>query len=451
LDQTVFTIKTESLNIDSNAIGHRDGKVVFVRGALAGETVTAQLVRIKPKFDTAQMIEVLRENVSRVTPRCPHFGVCGGCSMQHLEPRAQVSVKQRVLEDNLWHLGKVKPETMLAPIVGNAWGYRFRARLSVRYVTKKGKVLVGFHEKGSSYVADMSVCHVMPTRVSELLLPLRALVEQLSIRDRLPQIEIAYSDDPIDGQIDTLAMVLRIMAPLSDEDQLLLTQFARARRVEFWLQHKSPDDIVLFEPSRPSTLAYRLPEFDVTMPFKPTDFTQVNHHINQVLVGRAIRLLDPQPKDRVLDLFCGLGNFTLPLARRSAQVIGIEGSSTLISRAAQNAKRNGLQERTKFSVENLFEFTHEKFEKLGQIDRMLIDPPRDGALAVASVLAKASITHPYLMPKRIVYVSCNPATLARDCATLVHEGRWQLKAAGVVNMFAHTAHVESMAVLEPTI
>jgi 23S rRNA (uracil1939-C5)-methyltransferase len=430
----------ESLDLEANGVARTEGKVTFVRGALPGETVIARIVRRKPRFDVAEVERIERPGPLRVAPRCPHFRVCGGCSMQHVEPRAQVSIKQRALEDTLAHVGKLRPETMLAPIVGPEYGYRYRARLSVRHVPKKGGVLVGFHERGSSYVADMRECHVLPPRVSALLMPLRALVEGLSIRTRMPQVEVALGDS-------VLALVFRILEPLTADDGALLRAFGDRHGAELWLQTGGPDAIELFHaPSGAgSALRYTLPEFGVTMPFRPTDFTQVNHAINETLVGRGVRLLDPQPGDRVADLFCGLGNFTLPLATRAAEVVGIEGSATLVRRARDNAEANGLQSRTSFRVANLFALTPEAWQALGAFDRVLVDPPREGALAVAQALSAPGAAR----PTRLVYVSCNPATLARDAAVLVHEGGWRLLAAGVVNMFPHTSHVESIAVFEP--
>jgi len=402
--------------------------------------VSARIVRRKPRFDVAQTEHIERASPVRAVPRCPNFGICGGCSMQHIEPRAQVSIKQRVLEDTLWHIGRVRPESMLGPIVGPAFGYRQRARLSVRHVPKKGGVLVGFHERGSSYVADMRECHVLPPRVSALLEPLRELVAASSLRDRLPQVEVAQGDD-------TLALVLRVLQPPSDEDRVAFRAFGARHGVELWLQPQGPDSIELFWSPHPdgSTLGYALPEFGIRMPFRPTDFTQVNPAINASLVGRAVRLLDPQPGDRVADLFCGLGNFTLPLATRAAMVQGFEGSPSLVRRAQDNARANGLGSRATFRAINLFTLTPADWRGFGPFERVLVDPPREGALEVARALSEADMPR----PRRLVYVSCNPATLARDAAVLVHEGGWHLRSAGVVNMFPHTSHVESIAVLEP--
>ena len=444
----LIELEIESLDLEGRGIAHRDGKVIFVAGALPGERVRAQLRRSKPSYETAETIEVLRDSALRTRPRCPHFGVapgqCGGCAMQHLEPAGQVAVKQRALEDALWHIGKLRPQQVLRPIHGPAWHYRYRARLSVRDVVKKGGVLVGFHERASSYVADMRECHILPARVAALLPQLRDLVAALSIRQRLPQIELAVGAA---GGAERIVLVFRHLDPPTAADRAQLAEFGVRHGVEPWLQPGGPHTAApLSAAAGPLQLA--LPEFGVALPFGPTDFTQVNHRINEVLVRRALRLLDPQPRERVADFFCGLGNFTLPLATRAARVVGLEGSAALVERATAAARANGLAGRTRFAAHNLFEWTAADWEALqrsdGPIDAVLVDPPREGALAVAQALAGASRP-----PRRVVYVSCNPATLARDCAVLVHEGSWQLKAAGVVNMFPHTTHVESIAVLEP--
>jgi 23S rRNA (uracil1939-C5)-methyltransferase len=369
-----------------------------------------------------------------------HFDYCGGCSMQHLEPSAQVAIKQRVLEDNLWHIGKVRPLTVMRPMYGPTWGYRYRARLSVRHVVKKGTVLVGFHEKKSIYVADIGSCQILPPHVSDMLLPLRALIGSLSLYNQIPQIEVAVGED-------VTALVLRIMGPLTADDETRLKAFADQYRIQFWLQTKGPETAAPYYPLEPQ-LHYLLPEFGVRMPFKPVDFTQVNHHINRVLVHKALGLLEVQPDDRVADLFCGLGNFTLPLATQGREVVGIEGSTSLTERALDNAKANGLSAKTSFSTRNLFEVTVDDLIALGKFDRMLIDPPRDGAMAVSLALGALREKHPELLPKRIVYVSCSPSTLARDANALVNLAGYTLSKAGVVNMFPHTSHVESMAVFD---
>ncbi len=438
-------MKITALDMDARGIGHLQnedgtvGKVVFVDGALPGEVVSTQTYRKKPHWENAQMTFLHVESSQRTKPRCSYFGVCGGCSMQHLSADAQVAIKQRVLEDSLWHISKVKAQTMLRPIYGPTWGYRYRARLSVRNVVKKGVVLVGFHEKKSRFVANTESCEILPPHVSRMFLPLRAMIAQLSIVDDLPQIELAVGED-------VTAMVLRIMKPLSAEDEIILKQFADLHKVQWWLQTGGPDAVEIFYPTTPQ-LHYLLPEFGVRMPFKPTDFTQVNHHINRVMVERALRLLEVQPHERVADLFCGLGNFTLPLATLARAVVGIEGSKALTERAMDNAVANGLADKTSFSTRNLFEITVDDLIALGKFDRFLIDPPRDGAMALCEALGQLAEKQPELLPKRIVYVSCSPGTLARDAGLLVKAG-YVTSFAGVVNMFPHTSHVESMAVFD---
>ena len=440
----------EALDMDARGVGHLQnedgtpGKVIFVDGALPGERVRFKSYRRKAKWEAADMTELLRESSLRVKPKCEYFGICGGCAMQHLEPDAQVAIKQRVLEDNLWHLGKVRAEMLMRPVHGPDWGYRYRARMSVRHVEKKGGVLIGFHERRSSFIADMKTCRILPQRVSDMLVPMRMLVASLSIRDRLPQVELAIGEH--EGE-QVIVMVLRIMEPLSADDEAKLKTFADQWQIEWWLQTKGPDTAAPFYPNR-RPLQYLLPEFGVHMPFKPTDFTQVNHQINRVLVSRALRLLDVQPDDRVADLFCGLGNFTLPLATQAREVIGIEGSTALTERALQNAMVNGLAAKTQFSCRNLFEFSVEDLKALGPFERMLIDPPREGAMAVCKAISELAALDATAVPRRIVYVSCNPATLARDAGLLVNVGGYRLSQAGVVNMFPHTAHVESMAVFD---
>ena len=425
----------ESLDHEGRGVGRRDGKTLFVDGALTGETVEYASYRRKPGFEQAQATRILSASPYRVKPACRWFGICGGCSHQHLDEAAQVAAKQRVLEDCFSHIGKVTPETILPPIHGQTWGYRTRARLSVRNVPKKGGVLVGFHERRSSYVADMGGCEVLPARISALLPELRKLVESLSIRDRLPQIELATGE-----AVDVL--VLRVLEPPSPEDETRLRAFADAHHIQFWLQPKGPDTAHPFHPLDALELAYSLPEFNLVMPFKPTEFTQVNHGINRMLIRRAIRLLDPQPGERIADFFCGLGNFSLPIARRGATVVGIEGSKGLVERAGENAARNGLSHLTEFRIADLFQITPEAYAELGEFDKLLIDPPRDGAIELVKSLPDEGAPH------RIVYVSCGPATLARDAAVLVHQKGYRLVAAGVANMFPHTAHVESIALFE---
>ncbi|MDB5762421.1 MAG: rlmD [Herminiimonas sp.] len=443
-------IDIESLDMEARGVGHLQnedgtpGKVIFVEGALPGEQVSFQSFRKKAKWEAATLIAVHRESALRVKPKCVYFGTCGGCAMQHLEPTAQVAAKQRVLEDNLGHIGKVKAEIMLRPIHGPTWSYRYRARLSVRNVPKKGGMLIGFHERKSTFITDMKTCEVVPSNVSAMLVPLRRLIASLSIFDQVPQIELAIGEG--EG-IKITAMVLRIMAPLSSDDETKLKTFADQYQVQWWLQPNGPDSAYQFYPTD-AQLHYALPEFGIRMPFKPTDFTQVNHQINRVLVVRALRLLDAQSDERIGDLFCGMGNFTLPIATQAREAVGIEGSAALTARASENARANGLADKTRFVTRNLFDVTTEDFAAFGKFDRLLIDPPRDGAMAVCQALIGLKSVDPELRPKRIVYVSCNPSTLARDAGLLVHEGGYALKMAGAINMFPHTAHVESIAVFD---
>ena len=471
IDYLPDLLTVESLDIEAQGIAHRaDGKVVFIEGALPYEVVTANVYRKKPSFEKAMVMAIHRESSQRVTPGCPHFGMhtgaCGGCKMQHLHVGAQVAVKQRVLEDNLQHIGKLKADNLMRAIEGPAWGYRYRARLSVRYVRKKGEVLVGFHERKSSFVTDMSHCPVLPPHVSNMLLPLRVLIASLDAKETVPQIELACGDT-------ITALVLRHMDDLSEGDKHRLRAFAAFNPgLQWWLQSGGLETVVLLDEDVPQ-LSYALPEFDVVMPFKPTDFTQVNPYINQVLVSRALRLLDVQIHERVIDWFCGLGNFTLPLATRARAVLGIEGSEALVARARENYLSNQaasqqirVQAATTFIARNLFEMTPAMLAKDGMADKWLVDPPREGAFELFKSLAalhhqlvtgvpcddgihqQSLALGDWALPKRIVYVSCNPATLARDAGVLAQSGAYRCTSAGVVNMFPHTAHVESIAVFD---
>jgi 23S rRNA (uracil1939-C5)-methyltransferase len=398
---------------------------VFVEGALPGERAAVQIMTGGKHFDLGRANRLLNESPGRRAPRCPHFGVCGGCATQHADLATQMAAKQDGLLQNLARIGKVEAERVLPIIAGEEWGYRHRARMSVRNVHKKG-VMVGFRERRSTYVADMHECPVLPERMSRLIDPLRELIGQLSVHSRLPQVEIAVGDD-------VAALVLRHLEPLTEDDQALLRTFARKHEVHVWLQPGGPEMAQPFEPAQ-SQLHYSLPDFGVRLRFQPTDFTQVNHVVNRLLVARAIELLDPQPGERIADLFCGLGNFSLPIARRGAEVIGFEGSAELVSRARENAAVNGLV--AQFEVADLFK---PNLASYGRFDKILIDPPRQGAIEIVKSPLQA---------RRIVYVSCDTATLARDAGVLVHTQGYRLVAAGVVNMFPHTAHVESITLFE---
>ena len=429
-----MSVRIESLDHEGRGVAHDDGKAIFIDGALPGEHVEYSVYRDKPSFAFAHLSKVLRESFTRVKPRCAHFGVCGGCTLQHMDAAAQVAAKQRILEDNLWHIGGVRPEQLLAPIHGPSWGYRHRARMSVRLVVKKGGVLVGFHEKKSGFIADMHHCEVLPLRIARLIDPLRALISRLSQPARLPQIEFSLGED-----VDVLVLRVLDSLTLADEDQL--RTFADRYAIQWWLQTKGPDTAAPFYPLNSPALSYRLPEFGIEMPFQPTEFTQVNPFVNRILVRRVLSLLDPRPGERIADLFCGLGNFTLPLARHGAAVVGFEGSAALVARARANSAHNGLSAQTEFKVLNLFEVSEQDVAAWGRFDKLLIDPPRDGAAELVNALSGD-------LPMRIVYVSCNPATLARDAKVLVHQKAYRMASVGIANMFPHTTHVESIALFE---
>jgi 23S rRNA (uracil1939-C5)-methyltransferase len=425
----------ESLDHEGRGVAHVDGKAIFIEGALPGEVVEYASDRRKKNYEKAHAVRVLRSSSQRVAPPCPHFGTCGGCSMQHLNLSGQTAAKQRVLEDALWHLARLKPEQVLPPIAGTGSAYRTRARLSVRHVASKGGALVGFREKHSSYVAVMDSCAVLPAHVSALIPRLKTLVEGMSQPDRMPQIEVAVGGS-------RTVLLLRHLEPLSADDLERLRVFADEHRIVWYLQSKGLDSVILFHPPGAPMLNYELPDFGLNLQFHPTEFTQVNHGVNRMLVRRAMLLLKPQAGERIADLFCGLGNFTLPIARLGAHVLGVEGSAELVKRAQGNATANGLAALCEFSVANLFEVTEDSFAALGSFDKLLIDPPREGAIALVKALPAEG------GPRRIVYVSCSPATLARDAAVLVHEKGYRLCGAGIANMFPHTSHLESIALFE---
>jgi 23S rRNA (uracil1939-C5)-methyltransferase len=427
LEDLILSI--DALDAEGRGVARNpDGKVVFVEGALPGERVAARKISGKRKFDLARATQILDPSPGRREPRCPHFGVCGGCATQYADERTQMAAKQRWLEDNLERIGKVRPESLLPIVYGPEWGYRRRARLSVRRVPSRGGVLVGFRERRSSYIAQMNECHVLPEPVSRLIPEMKALVEKLSVRERVPQIELAVGDN-------ATALVFRHLAPLTEDDKGLLKEFSETNGIHVWLQPGGPETAHALHPAA-SELYYELPEFGVRIGFRPTDFTQVNHAVNRSLVARAVRLLDPQPGERVADLFCGLGNFSLPLAVKGGLVVGFEGNPDLVKRAQANTAANRLV--AQFEVMNLFQ---PNLEPYAPFEKILLDPPREGAVEIVKSL-------PAQWPRRIVYVSCDPATLARDAGILVHTKGFRLAAAGVVNMFPHTAHVESIAWFE---
>ena len=421
----------ESVDHEARGVGRNDNKVVFVENALPQEIVGVDIRRRKPSYETGVSTYIKSVSASRIKPRCVNFGVCGGCSFQHIDARTQLAIKQRVLEDALERIGSVRPEQILSPICGPQFNYRSRARLSCRYVIKKEKALVGFREKGKSYVVDMASCEVLPDHISRLLPELKLLVQSLSIRERVPQIEVACGND-----VNVLAF--RMLEDPSLEDLRLLEQFAAKHDLVIFMQRGGPATLTQIYPDESVALTYSITDMNLTYEFGLSEFTQVNTDVNSVLVRRAMSMLDLKPTDRVADLFCGLGNFSLAIARSGAQVIGLEANQELIDRAIDNAARNELSDLCDFKVANLFTDGCPDYRSLQSMDKLLIDPPRDGAAELIKSIGSDG-------PKKIVYVSCNPATLARDAGTLVHEHGYRLLSAGIVNMFPNTSHVESIA------
>lgn len=426
------TVDITALSHEGRGVAHLDGKTVFIEGALPGEKVTFSYTKKHRHFDEGRVTEILTTSPERVTPRCPHYGVCGGCSQQHFSHELQIQNKQNVLLDSLQHIGKVTPQTILLPLLGPQWAYRYKARLGVKYVEKKQKLLIGFREKQGRYLADLTRCEVLHPAVGEHLEALRELIANLENYRHIPQVEVAIGDEDV-------ALVLRHMVPLSFQDLEKLKQFAVAKNFKIYLQPAGPESVTLLAPegSDPD-LFYRLPEFDLTLYFHPLDFTQVNPAINRQLVSMALRLLELNGNDRVIDFFCGLGNFTLPMARFAQHVVGVEGSGAMVQRAAFNAEKNHITN-VSFYAANLMEPAAGK-PWYAKYNKILLDPPRTGAIELIQQFPFTA--------ERVVYVSCNPATLARDAACLVQQHGYQLKSAGILDMFPQTSHVESIAVFE---
>lgn len=421
----------EKLSHDGRGIARIEGKTTFVAGALAGETVTFEYIRRKRDFDEARVVDVEKASTLRVTPRCPHYGVCGGCSLQHLEENAQIHEKEAQMQDMLTRIGHIEAKSVLPALADkNPWHYRNRARLSVNYVPKKNRVLVGFREKyHPRYVADIKQCHILNQRVGDALLDLSALIGAMDNPRIFPQIEVSAADDVI-------ALVFRHMDALSEADKTRFREFSDAFGFQIFLQPAGIDSIALFYPEDAAPLTYALPAQDIQLQFYPTDFTQVNARLNRAMVTQAIELLDLTSDDIVLDLFCGLGNFSLPMARSCARVIGVEGADVMVSRASDNAARNQI-ENTLFLCANLDDENALAPLKTYKANKVLLDPPRTGALEIVKHIE-------HIHPEVIVYVSCNPATFARDAAILVDEKGYILQKAGVMDMFPHTTHVETM-------
>ena len=442
IDRTPFEAEILDLSHDGRGVARRDGKAVFVAGALPGERVVVEQTAKSRHFDEAKTLEVLQASPDRVDPRCPHFGTCGGCVLQHLAEDRQIEVKQHTLLENFERIGHVAPESVLPPLTGGSWGYRRKGRFSVRRVEKKDKTLVGFREQDPRFVADLSACHTVIPQIGSRIEALAGLVDGLKARADIPQIEFIAGDAA--GEFDGVALVFRHLQPLGDDDRGALVAFGRQHRFAIYLQPGGVDSVQPLWPvhadgSGPS-LAFRLPAWDVELAFRPLDFIQVNAKLNEKMIAHALGLLDPQPTDRVLDLFCGLGNFTLPLARRVGEVVGVEGEAGLVARARENAERNGLANARFFAADLTQDQRGTPWMRQG-FDKLLLDPPRSGAIEVLKQL-------PLKQFGRIVYVSCHPGSLARDAGYLVNECGWRLKAAGVMDMFPHTAHVESIAVFE---
>lgn len=426
----------ESLTLEGKGVAHVDGKTVFIDGALPGEKVVFNYTWRKTKHDEGRVAEVLEASPERVTAKCEHYDMCGGCSWQHIELSAQIKHKQQAMLDGLKHLGNVVPETVFDPLLADGWAYRRKARLGARWVRKKDKALVGFREIDGRFLADLSRCEILHPSLGEHLIDFQALVSSLEARATIPQIEAAVGDN-------ATALVFRHMEPLCDEDVAKLVAFGREHDYQIYLQPKGPDTVHCIWPEDDNpALYYEHPQFDTRVEFTPMDFIQVNQPLNRTMVARALELLAPEPDDTVLDLFCGLGNFTLPLARQAAEVIGVEGDWPMVERARVNARANGI-ENTAYHACNLMDeeaLRHEPWIKQSY-DKILLDPPRAGAKEIIAHMDK-------LAAKRIVYVSCHPGTLARDAGELVNIHGYRLVGAGVMDMFPHTSHVESIAVFE---
>jgi len=430
LPEELVEATIESLSPEGRGVAHINGKVVFIDFALAGEIVEFKYTRTSKKFDEARAVNIIKTSDDRVEPICEHFGVCGGCSMQHQEHEAQIRSKQDALMQQFEHLGQATPKNILAPLRGPVKHYRQKARLGVKYVHKKGKVLVGFREKGNAFLADLLSCPVLHESVGNRLTDLSDMIMTLQAKETIPQIEVAISDTQT-------ALVFRHLEDLTETDRDILIQFAQQHDLQIMLQSGGPNTVTALWPVAPAPLSYELKEQQIKIEFQPNDFTQVNSEINQAMVSNALQMLDLSAEDKVLDLFCGLGNFTLAMARQCKEVTGVEGAQAMVVKARDNAQLNNIENASFFAADLSADISHEPWLQQ-QYDKILLDPPRSGAMEMLKYIGK-------LGAKRIVYVSCNPATLARDTKTLVHEYGYTLEDAGVMDMFPHTAHVESIA------
>ena len=443
MSQTTTKIKETSLSqqvtvTDLNHEGHGvarvDGKVVFISGALPGEVVTYRIKgRRRRKYDTAELVEIITASPDRIEPKCKYFGKCGGCRLQHMSAQAQVQWKQNTLKENLLRIGKTEPENWLSPVIASEWGYRRKARLGAKYVEKQGGMLIGFREKQSSRINNMQACLVLDERVSKLLPGLHELFKNISCNHKIPQIEISVGDNKV-------VFIIRHLMPFTSGDEERFIEFAKLNNIEIYLQPKGPNTIIPLWPDSESLLTYTIEQADITMHFRPTSFTQVNNEINQKMISQVIKYLEPTENDRVIDLFCGLGNFTLPIAKKAGKVIGIEGDDILVHSARDNAELNGITN-AEFIYADLFDESKATDWRVVGYNKLLLDPPRSGAKDVIESITSNAF-------EKIVYVSCNPSTLARDAGVLVHEKNYSLTHAGVMDMFPHTKHVESLAVFE---
>ena len=432
LPTETFYTTIENLGHDGRGIAHKNGKTLFVDGALPGEEVGYVYTNMRSQLDEGRAVEVINASPDRVSPPCTHTDICGGCSLQHISNKRQCEHKQDTLVEQLQHIGQTVPEEVLAPLTGPSTHYRRKARLAVRYVHKKERVLVGFREKAGRFVADIQSCAVLDKRIGNKLTQLSELILSLSNYDQIAQIEVAIDDD-------TVALIFRHLSAFTDNDLQSLTAFGKTHNLHIYLQPKGIESVTLFYPTDANELLhYRIHSADITMYFHPCDFTQVNADINEKMISQALTLLSPKTGDKILDLFCGIGNFTLPIAKHCRQVVGVEGSVTAIERACMNARENNIAN-TEFHVADLFE-NHESAPWQTHFDKLIIDPPRSGADTICQHIEVFNA-------KRIVYISCNPATLARDTKTLIDKG-YSLRKAGIMDMFPHTRHVESIALFE---
>lgn len=437
IDKTPFEASVTDLTHDGRGVARRDGKAVFVSGALPGERVMAEQTAKNRHFDEAKTLDVLEASPDRVAPRCPHFGTCGGCVLQHLDEHRQIEAKQRVLLENLERIGHVTPGTVLPSLTGANWGYRRKGRFSVRRVNKKDKTLVGFREQDPRFVADLSECHTVIPEIGNRVSDLAALVESLDAREHIPQIEFIAGDESAD--FSGIALVFRHLQPLSESDHATLVAFGEASRIAIFLQPGGLESVHPIWPEAPQ-LAFALAPWNVSLAFRPLDFIQVNAALNEKMIAHTFGLLDLQAQDRVLDLFCGLGNFTLPMARLVGEVVGVEGDAGLVARARENAARNALANAQFHAADLTQDQRNAPWMRQG-FDKLLLDPPRSGAIEVLQQL-------PLKQVDRIVYVSCHPGSLARDAGYLVNEQGYTMVSAGAMDMFPHTAHVESIALFE---